>query len=144
MKVFILSFLLLCNAFAITPFSLEYISAVNVNILDKDKILSEEEEKKFTKSIETKLNQAGIKTDTSSFSNFLIKLKTDKVGDITVCHISLLLVEDVLISRDKPIKAIATTYSKDDFFQTVSLKEDIEESIDFLLEVFISQFQEEN
>lgn len=144
MKILVLSLILFYNAFAITPFSLENISSVNVKILNKQKLLSEKKEEELTKKIEKRLNQAGIKTDSKSFSNFLIKVKGVEIADETVCLITLFLVEDVLITRQNPTKAIATTYSKDDFFQTDSPEDDIVESIEFLLEEFISQYQEEN
>jgi len=94
--------------------------------------------------VEEKLQKAGLKTKSTSFSNLLFKVQTQKVNEITLVHVTLSLVENAHLKRSRPVDAIAITYSKDDFFETQSMEVDLKESIFFLLDEFIDQFKEEN
>lgn len=139
----ILALVFTTHLFAVTPFSLENLSSVNFKILNKNKALDKQTYADLNKTIMQRLNEAGIKTKTKSFANFLIKVKTVKLKDITACHVTLFLVEDVQINRDNPTKAIAITYSKDDFFESSNVQEDLQESIEFLVDEFLSQYEDE-
>lgn len=144
MKFLLLSFLLLSQAFALTPFSLENLSSLNPKVLDKKKSLDPKFKELLEKKLQQKLESIGLKTKSNSFSNLLIKIDSTKVGERILCYISLVLVEDVVIQREKPTKAIAITYSKDDRFVTNFFEEDVLESIEFLLDDFATQYSEEN
>lgn len=139
-----ISFILTTGLFAISPFSLENIKSVNVKILDKQKILDEKTYETLTNNVEKKLQEIGMRTQSKNFANLLIKIRSLESDTTTFLHVSLFLVEDVSIYREKETKAIATTYSKDDLFSSTSPKEDVIESIEFLLDEFLSQYIEEN
>lgn len=127
-----------------SPFSLESIKSVNVKILDKDKILDEPSLKSFTQEVEQKLLSLGIRTSTKAFSNLIIKIQAIKTDTITVCHINLSLVENAQLFRSIPVDAIAIGYMKDDLFESDDTKQDISQSIKFLIDEFIEQYKEEN
>jgi hypothetical protein len=137
MRILFLTFFIFSSGlFALTPFSLESLSSVNFKILNKNKALDEKTYIQLSKKIEEKLHDAGIQTQSKSQS-----IKLDKT---TVYNVSLTLIEDVSIPRDEEVKAIAITFSKSDFFETTSPKEELLESIDFLLDDFLTQHKEEN
>ena len=145
----ILTILILCTlayipSFAMSPFSLESIQSVNVKIFDKDKILDELSLKSFTQEVEKKLLIVGIKSSTKAFSNFIIKIQAIKIGSTIVCHINLSLVENARIARSTPVEGIAIGYMKDDLFESDDIKNDIAESIKFLVDEFTEQYKEEN
>jgi len=147
MKMFLplmLLFLVLSQALASSPFSLEALKGVNVTFLNKNKLLNEAYIASLQKEVEEKLQKAGLKTKSASFSNLLFKVQTQKVNEITLVHVTLSLVENAHLKRSRPVDAIAITYSKDDFFETQSMEVDLKESIFFLLDELIDQFKEEN
>ncbi|MBE0490639.1 MAG: hypothetical protein IBX44_00135 [Sulfurospirillum sp.] len=130
--------------FAISPYSLENLTSVNVKIFDKKKLLDIKSYEALDKKVKKTLQEAGIKVDSENFANFLITISTFLLQDQKLVHVRLFLVEDVSIKRDKITKAIATTYSKEDFFESTLLNEDIDESVTFLIDEFITQYKEEN
>lgn len=147
MKLFLslVSFCLLCTlAYATSPFSLESLQSVNVTVLNKNKHLSDAYVKALEGEIEAKLREAGIGIATKHFSNFLIKIRENKLQDSTFLHVSLALVENAHLKRPKGVDAIAITYTKDDFFESKSIETDIKESVLFLVDEFIDQYKEEN
>lgn len=144
LTILILSALTFIPIFAMSPFSLESIKSVNVKIFDKDKILDESSITILTQEVEKKLLSIGVKSSTKAFSNLIIKIQAIKLNPITVCHINLSLVENARIARSIPVEGIAIGYMKDDLFESDDIKQDIAESIKFLLDEFVEQYKEEN
>ena len=144
LTILTLVFITFIPSFAVSPFSLESINHVNVKIFDKDKILDEPSLKSFTQDIENKLLTLGIKSSNKAFSNLIIKIQAIKTDSITVCHINLSLVENAQLSRRTPVDAIAIGYMKDDLFESDDIKQDIAQSIKFLVDEFVEQYKEEN
>lgn len=143
-KIFII---LLCSAlssFAITPFSLENLKSVNFKILDKKKILKSEVKEALKSQIQEKLLAAHLQTQSDNFANFLISFKIYKLESKELCTVSLLLIEDVSIQRASKTKAIAITYKKEDSFEVENFQEDLSESIEYLIDDFLAQYEEEN
>lgn len=143
-KIFII---LLCSAlssFAITPFSLENLKSVNFKILDKKKILKSEVKEALKSQIQEKLLAAHLQTKSDNFANFLISFKIYKLESKELCTVSLLLIEDVSIQRASKTKAIAITYKKEDSFEVENFQEDLSESIEYLIDDFLAQYEEEN
>jgi hypothetical protein len=143
-KIFII---LLCSAlssFAITPFSLENLKSVNFKILDKKKILKSEVKEALKSQIQEKLLAAHLQTQSDNFANFLISFKIYKLENKELCTVSLLLIEDVSIQRASKTKAIAITYKKEDSFEVENFQEDLSESIEYLIDDFLAQYEEEN
>ena len=144
LTILILFCITLIPSFAMSPFSLESIKHINVKIFDKDKILDEPSLTSFTQEVENKLLTLGIKSSTKAFSNLIIKIQAIKIDSITVCHINLSLVENAQLLRNIPVDAIAIGYMKDDLFESDDIKQDIAQSIKFLIDEFVEQYKEEN
>lgn len=145
MRKLIVFIFLFTYSFAITPFSLEGLKEVNLKILNKKKNISEKLEYEMKSKIKDELKKLGIKSETKNFSNFLVKIQIDKIGDIDFVRTSIILSEDVKLFRETNFEAIAITYRKDDSFEAENLEKDIYESVvDYLLADFIEQYKEEN
>lgn len=139
-----IAWLFLCsNALALTPFSLEHLTHVHLTLANKNKFLPESEAKAYEEALTHKLHALGIQTTPKSFSNMLIKIQSAKIQNQTLCRISLTIVENTRIQREKPVDAIAITYSSDDWIETCT-PADIKESIFFLFDQFAEQYKEEN
>jgi len=144
-KFFIILFLISTSLYAITPFSLEGLKAVNVLVLNKDKIISKEILKKIKVETLKQLKDAGLKTETDEFSNFLIKIEVEKVEKKSVVTVKLILIESVAPIRNKDLVNVAFTYQKNDFFVPDELEVEVYESaIEYLVPSFIDQYKEEN
>lgn len=132
------------SLFAISPFSLEEIRAVNITVLNKSGLLDEPLVKSIEKQIAARLLPLGIASSSKRFSNLLIKLDHLKDTSPNVCHVTLSLIENGTFARAKPIEALAISYTKSDLFECVDVKNEIVESIDFLVGEFIDQYKDEN
>lgn len=132
------------HLFAITPYSLEGLQAVNVTILNKNKLLTDALKKELQNEIEQKLTKAGIQTSTTQFSNFLVHIKEVKIAKTAMYHIALSLGENVRISRAHSVEGVAMTYHKEEIFESSNPEADIKESIGFLVDEFLEQYKEEN
>lgn len=143
-KICIFLFCIISSSFALTPFSLEHLGSVNFKIIDKNKLLDEKVKEALTNQIQEKLMAARIKPKSQNFANFLVRFKTFKVGEKTLCITSLMLIEDASIQRDTPTNAIAITYMKEDSFEVENFRENFSESVEYLIDDFLTQYEEEN
>ena len=144
-KIFILFTLISTFSYAVTPFSLEGLKAVNVLVLNKDKKISKQLLKEIKDETIEQLQVAGIKTKTDEFSNFLIKIEVEEVGTKSVVTVKLILIESVSPVRDKKLENVAFTYQKNDFFIPDELEVEVYDSaVEFLVPNFIDQYIEEN
>jgi hypothetical protein len=130
-------------AFALTPFSLEGLHEAKVKISDKGKLLTKIEKKQLTAKIILKLQKTGLKTDTKLYSKIIIKVKSLKLKSKSIILISLFVIEDVRMLNDIENIKMAITYKMDDFFEAEDLKEDVTESIEYLVSEFIEQYNDE-
>ncbi|HIP29804.1 MAG TPA: hypothetical protein EYG93_00120 [Sulfurospirillum arcachonense] len=144
MRLFLTILIFSTFSYAVTPFSLENVKSVNIVIADKRKVLQKQTILKIEKSVESKLQELGIKTQTDDFINFIIKIDTIKLEEQFAVYVSLFIVESVNPLRDKELENVAITYKQDDFFIADLLDEEVYESaVEFLLYSFEEQYLEE-
>jgi len=146
LKLF-LTLLITTNIFALSPFSLEGIKSVNLKVIDKSKLIPEQNLDSIKNQIEIELKNANLKTTSDIFSNFIIKIQGTKLNEKYAFHISMFIVEESIPIRNQKQEIMSMTYYKDDFFDTSSknLVQDTKESIiDYLLSDFVEQYKEEN
>lgn len=143
-KIFFIVSLLYSFSYCNTPFSLEGIKSVNVLVINKGKLISKNTIDKIEKEVKILLEDMNIKTETSEFANFIVKIEAKKVLDKFAVNVTLLLVESVRPQRNQNLINTAITYQKNDFFITESLDLDVYESaVEFLLPSFQEQYEEE-
>lgn len=143
MKKILLILCLNIFAFALTPFSLEGLKEAKVRISDKGKLLSKIEKKHLTNKIIEELQRIGLKTDTKLYSKIIIKVKSLRVKSKSIIFVSLFVIEDVRMLNDIENIKMGITYKMDDLFETEDLKEDLKESIEYLVSEFIEQYNDE-
>ena len=144
MKKILLIICLNIFAFALTPFSLEGLEETKVKISDKGKLLSKMEKKELTNKVIKELEKTGLKTDTKLYSKIILKVKSLKSKSKDIIFISLFVIEDVRMLNDIENIKMAITYKMDDFIDSTDPKEDIVESIEYLVSEFIDQYKDEN
>jgi hypothetical protein len=135
------------NVFALTPFSLEGVKELNIKVLDKSKLTSEQTLDKIKNSVQTGLKNLNIKTKSDKFSNFIVKIQGEKFDQQYALHISMFIVEESYPLRNKDQETMSITYYKEDFFESnhKTLQEDIFDSvIYYLLEDMSDQYKAEN
>ena len=142
--IFFTAFFCLSQAFALTPFSLENIKAVNVTVLHKGDVISEEQQEMIKKNLEKRLTVLGIQTQSQRFANLLLKINIMKLDNKSIGHVTLLLGEEALIHRETPTEGMVIGYQKDDLFEIDTLQSDLNDTIDYLFEEFADQYKEEN
>lgn len=147
MKKLVLALFITTNLFALSPFSLEGIQSVNIKVIDKSKLISEDHLDTIKNKVEMELKNVDIKTKSDIFSNFIIKIQGSTINDKYAFHISMFIVEESSPIRDAKQENMSITFYKDDFFDTTKkdLDMDIKESIiEYLLSDFIDQYKAEN
>lgn len=144
--LFLLLLFLKVNLFAMSPYSTENIKNVNIKLIDKEKILNENQKEFLLNEIKTQVVNAGIKTSSEEFSNMLFKIESLEVNKKEILHITFRIVEDIIPKRDTSLEAIAITYMKSDLFEVEEDKfKEIKSSIiKYLLAGFLKQYKEEN
>jgi hypothetical protein len=146
-KLLFITLLSLGNLFALSPFSLEGVNQVNLKVIDKSKLTTEQNLEKIKDDLKYNLEKLGVKTKTDQFSNFIVKIQGIHTKTAFVMHISMFIVEDTVPARNKNIENMSITYYKDDLFDSDAkeIQNDIYESIiNYLLSDFMEQYKEEN
>ena len=146
MKILILFTCLALQLFAISPYNLEGLKAVNIKISDKGKLLSKDKKIELKKRLEDESTKLGIKVSNDEFSNLIIKIESVKLNTKYVLNVSLYVVENVNPSRNKKLQGLGVTYMSNDMFE---VEDDLEKEIDIsifklLFDDFKKQHQEEN
>jgi len=146
MKILILFTCLALQLFAISPYNLEGLKAVNIKISDKGKLLSKDKKVELKKRLEDESTKLGIKVSNDEFSNLIIKIESVKLNTKYVLNVSLYVVENVNPSRNKKLQGLGVTYMSNDMFE---IEDDLEKEIDIsifklLFDDFKKQYQEEN
>ena len=146
MKILILFTCLALQLFAISPYNLEGLKAVNIKISDKGKLLSKDKKVELKKRLEDESTKLGIKVSNDEFSNLIIKIESVKLNTKYVLNVSLYVVENVNPSRSKKLQGLGVTYMSNDMFE---VEDDLEKEIDIsifklLFDDFKKQYQEEN
>ncbi len=89
-----------------------------------------------------KVEALGINTKNFSDRSIAVLISGFSIGDEPVVHVKLLIGENV--KREDGAETFAMTYASEDIFEIFKLDEDLNESIDNLLEQFAEQYKEDN
>ena len=125
------------------PFTLENLKNLNIYYVDKSGLFTKQEQNSIKKNIENKLIKTGFNTHGSDPSTLVIIVQTIDIDDIYVANISLLVGEEVITKRKDAIATMAFTYHVNDFVELDEPVDDIEESINTLLDEFINLYRED-
>lgn len=88
------------------------------------------------------MNSLGINTKNFSDRSVAVLITGLSVDDEPVLHVKLVIGEEV--KRMDGSETFAMTYASDDIFEVTKLNEDLNESIDNMLEKFSKQYKEDN
>ena len=88
------------------------------------------------------MNSLGVKTKNFSDRSVAVLISGLSVDDIPVLHVKLVIGEEV--KRVDGSETFAMTYASDDIFEVTKLDEDLNESIENMLERFTKQYKEDN
>jgi hypothetical protein len=94
------------------------------------------------KKLTQKIEALGINTKNFSDRSVAVLISGLSIGDEPVVHIKLLIGEN--IKREDGVETFAMTYANEDIFEVFKLDEDLNQSIDNLLEQFAEQYKEDN
>ena len=144
MKSLLILLFVISNVFALTPFSLEGLKEVNVKVVEKNNLLTNDFKTKLKEKIKIQLKQVGLKTSTKKYSNFIVKIESINIEESYAVLIKLFIVEDVVLVDDKSNIKMGITFSKSDFIDTSDVLVDVEESVDYLVDEFLEQYKDEN
>ncbi len=142
-KLFLLTLVFPMLLLAQTPFILTDIKKVYPMV----EINTKEVPQSFKSDFLAKLKQMTKKLniDTTGYSQrpLVIQISTSSVGDTLVYKTVLMMGEEVK-RLDDGEEVFAITYQMSDKIEPDNLKEELYESVDFLLEQFADQYKEDN
>lgn len=131
--------------FAVTPFTLEGIKALNVLVIDNSKTISEETRVKILQGLQQKLEKNGIKSSKDGVGALFVKITSTKIGNTTVAYINMGIGEDAEIDRSPKVKSFVLSYSFDDMIESENIDADVYDSVmNFLINEFLEQYHDDN
>lgn len=131
--------------FAVTPFTLEGIKALNVLVIDNSKTISEETRVKILQGLQQKLEKNGIKSSKDGVGALFVKITSTKIGNTTVAYINMGIGEDAEIDRSPKVKSFVLSYSFDDMIESDNIDADVYDSVmNFLINEFLEQYHDDN
>ena len=95
------------------------------------------------KRLKATTQDIGIDTTGYSHRPLVIQITTHSVGDILVYKIALIMGEEMKRLDDNE-EVFAITYQMSDSIEPDNVKEEVLESVDFLLDQFAEQYKEDN
>ncbi|QSZ40603.1 hypothetical protein GJV85_00205 [Sulfurimonas aquatica] len=143
MKIVLLVFISFVMAYAQTPFVLTaFKSAYPVVEINTDKV-PQEYKTNITKLLANTTKELGINTAGYSSRPIALTISRIAIGEKLVLKVALIVGEEVKRSDDNE-EVFAITYVKDDIFEVESLRGDVMDSVEYLLEDFKEQYKEDN
>jgi hypothetical protein len=141
-KTIILVFLFTTLAYAKTPFTLTGIKELYPVVEISADYVPQTYVAIIKQKLIKKIESLGINTKNYSDRSIAILISGLSIGDEPVVHVKLLIGENV--KREDGAETFAMTYANEDIFEIFKLDEDLNESIDNLLEQFAEQYKEDN
>ena len=128
-----------------TPFNLEGLKAVNILILDENDILTPVQEQQLKAALKEKLQKNGIACQKDGVGAIFLKLHAIALEKCTVIHLTLGVGEETKVPRGSEVLSYALTYSLHEMIESHDIYKDVyENSINYLLDDFIEQLEEDN
>ncbi len=141
-RTILLIFLFTTFAYAKTPFTLTGIKELYPVVEIHTDYVSQTYVAVIKKELTQKIEALGINTKNFSDRSVAVLISGLSIGDEPVVHIKLLIGEN--IKREDGVETFAMTYANEDIFEVFKLDEDLNQSIDNLLEQFAEQYKEDN
>ncbi len=141
-RTILLIFLFTTFAYAKTPFTLTGIKELYPVVEIHTDYVSQTYVAVIKKELTQKIEALGINTKNFSDRSVAVLISGLSIGDEPVVHIKLLIGEN--IKREDGVETFAMTYANEDIFEVFKLDEDLNQSIDNLLEQFAEQYTEDN
>ena len=141
----ILSLFLLFTSFVYaqyTPFTLTGIKEVYPVVEIHTEYVPQEYVSIIKNKVIKTMNSLGINTKNYSDRSIAVLISGFSIFDEPVLHVKLVIGEEV--KRMDGSETFAMTYASDDIFEVTKLNEDLNESIDNMLEKFSKQYKEDN
>jgi len=143
MKIFLLLVTVISLAFSQTPYTLTKYKSIYpvVEIYTKKVPISYKQ--KILQIMKEYTSELGINTQGYSDRALGILVTRVAVGEGLVLKVELLVGEDIKRLDDNE-ETFALTYQKIDIFEVEELEEDLIDSVEYLLEEFKNQYEEDN
>ncbi len=135
--------LTLCTLHAVTPFSISGLKQLSVHVADYSDLLDSSMKARLERVMHQKLKALGIDTQGYFNESFILLLKSQKVGKITLLHLDLMVSGDVVRMTQKT-PTFGISYLLKDSVEVEDAAADVMESLEFLLEEFAEQYKQDN
>jgi len=142
-KLILLTLIFSTYLLAQTPFILTGIKKVYPMVEINTKVVPQSYKEDFFNKLIKTTKRLNIDTTGYSHRPLVIQITTSNVADTTVYKTVLIMGEEMK-RLDDGEEVFAITYQMSDEIETDDLKEELYESVDFLLEQFADQYVEDN
>lgn len=142
-RLIILALSLTTLSYAKTPFILTGVKTLYPVVEIHTDIVGQKYVPIILKKLKSKVESLGISTKNYPQRFITILISSVSIADEPAVHVKLIIGEDVKRLDDNE-EVFAITYSNDDIFEVFKLDEDIQDSVDFLLDEFAEQYKEDN
>jgi hypothetical protein len=143
-----LLFLTLCLSTALSAsgfFTLSEMKPTHVFVMNTSNLLDKEDVDEIKKILTELVESLGLKPEQRDTPTLMVKISSITADKKHFIHVKLAVGEDVITTRKGALKSFALTYDSEDFIQSEKdPKEDILDSVQFLIDEFSSHYSEDN
>lgn len=140
---FIMPLLFSSSLCAATPFNLHGVTKLSVHVADYSDLFDEKIKPKLEKMMKERLAKLGVDTKGYFHDSFILYMNSQKVGNIQLLNVELMISGDVMALGKKDV-TFGITYRLRDSIEIEDKEVDVVESLAFLLDEFTEQYIEDN
>lgn len=148
MKKAALFFLALCLSSTLGAsgfFTLSEMKPTHVFVMNTSNLLDKEDVDEIKKILTELVLSLGLKPEQRDTPTLMVKISSITADKKHFIHVKLAIGEDVITTRKGALKSFALTYDSEDFIQSEKdPKEDILDSVQYLVDEFSSHYSEDN
>lgn len=148
MKKAALFFLALCLSSTLGAsgfFTLSEMKPTHVFVMNTSNLLDKEDVDEIKKILTELVLSLGLKPEQRDTPTLMVKISSITADKKHFIHVKLAIGEDVITTRKGALKSFALTYDSEDFIQSEKdPKEDILDSVQYLVDELSSHYSEDN
>lgn len=129
---------------AAMPFTLENLNGLRLFLINQSDFIKPSDEIALKRHIKNRLKKEGFLLDVRDPKTFFVKIESIQSGKLTFINTQIGVGEEVVTHRHDDVETFAFTYHYNDFIETETPREDLNVSIDFMMDEFLEHYRDDN
>ncbi len=129
--------------FAGLPFNLENLTQMRLYIVNESEFIDTAKEEAIRAHVFKRLSDKGFVFGKRDSSTFFVKIESLHVNDSDIINTQIGVGEQSEVQRGKTIQTFAFTYYANDLIESQAPYSDMMDSLNFLIDEFLAQYEED-